>query len=353
MSWFSNWGVAGELKDKNALVREKAARTLGQQKSSAACKSLLAALPDEKNEDVRVVMIGALSQINDSRAIEPLLGILENTKAPTRERLAAQRALQKLGKPVVTAVLERLRESRNQARTELIQVIVALDDPRIDDAILLLVEDVDPRLKKEAIHALGERKCLKSVPMLIELIKNPGVRWLIRAETALALGAIGSPQALPVILELASDQHEVVRTSACRALGRFRADEAFAALSKLTRDASDEVKAVAAEMLGHFADSRAVKALMELTKNPEVARAAVEALLYLVRTMPQQLLADDLKPLAHFADVETTVYNVPDDEDLQGSTSSSAPTFVTTKEKLDCSVIRQIAGQELARRGGK
>jgi aminopeptidase N len=106
-------------------------------------------------------------------------------------------------------------------------------------------------------------------PRTIEVVKALGESilhdpfWLVQAESAGALGAIGSDAALEALLEGLKVKHPKARRGVARALGAFRNERAAdALLDVLQKDESYFVEAEAARSLGKTKSSKAFEILI-------------------------------------------------------------------------------------------
>ena len=75
-------------------------------------------------------------------------------------------------------------------------------------AILLeALPDADDQLKMEIVEALGNARCVEAVPELIRMLEerksvSSDVRDDFEEKLCIALGAIGAPEALPVLKKI-------------------------------------------------------------------------------------------------------------------------------------------------------
>jgi HEAT repeat protein len=74
--------------------------------------------------------------------------------------------------------------------------------------------------------------------------------WAVRERAVEALGEIGDPESLPVILERQTDMSAHVRMAVAEALGKIGGKEAVAVLREMAEgDADQRVRGVAREAL--------------------------------------------------------------------------------------------------------
>lgn len=152
-----------QLKDKDALVRLKAARELA--KLGPAAKEALPALKDalkDDDEDVRAVAKRAIQAIGDTAEANPKLADL--TKAlkdkANANRLKALEGLAKLGpdakdadRAIVTAMLERWPMNKEEYLGALEKV-----HPEIHKQVVTFLVDEELRNKSEAVELIAKMR---------------------------------------------------------------------------------------------------------------------------------------------------------------------------------------------------
>ena len=120
-------------------------------------------------------------------------------------------------------------------------------EPRINLSILL--HDVDFAVAETAAWSLGER--VDVTPDEFALLLEGGAHHdhaIVRESCIAALGAIGNPRAVPVILEGCNDK-PAVRRRAILALAPFDGPEVTAALEKALLDRDWQVRQAAEDLL--------------------------------------------------------------------------------------------------------
>ena len=120
-------------------------------------------------------------------------------------------------------------------------------EPRINLSILL--HDVDFAVAETAAWSLGDR--VDVTPDEFALLLEGGAHHdhaIVRESCIAALGAIGNPRAVPVILEGCNDK-PAVRRRAILALAPFDGPEVTAALEKALLDRDWQVRQAAEDLL--------------------------------------------------------------------------------------------------------
>lgn len=180
------------------------------------------------------VLICALGEIGDKRAIDPLIKIL-NDPGESRVHGDVARALGKLADTRVTEFL--LKALARQESQELYGVTVSI------------------------IAALGELGDVRAVQAITEQLQHDQEH--VRFWAVKALGMIGDPIAIPPLSEIITDKVLRVRDCAVRSLGEIGDDQAVEPLSKALQDRNSKIRERAEKALRRIGTSKALKALNE------------------------------------------------------------------------------------------
>jgi HEAT repeat protein len=132
-----------------------------------------------------------------------------------------------------------------------------------------LASEGKPEVKAAVARALGDMKNPASVGPLgdaVDLTGTDSASHQMNKELAGALGEIGDPKAVPVLLKLLKARDNFTRVEAMEALGRLRAPEAVEPLIQLASDEGVEpfLNKKAIEALGLIGDARAVPTLVRM-----------------------------------------------------------------------------------------
>jgi hypothetical protein len=140
---------------------------------------------------------------------------------------------------------------------------------------VLTLEEIRQRLKSEvrsrrikAVQCLARMKGPEIVAILLDLFKND-YDFHVRCEVADAFGKLQAPEAIPPLIEEASE-YSRVSGSAIHAMARYKDEQTAQCLIKLVEDNSMSA-AVAAHILAIRKDARGVKPLVDilLSQNPK------------------------------------------------------------------------------------
>lgn len=135
-------------------------------------------------------------------------------------------------------------------REERLAAISNLDEaasPRATETLLIALTDTDPRVREEAVYALGVRGDRSALEPLAGALTDPdsGVREAA-IEALIDLGGEASAQSLAVLL---ADPKRALRLYALEALAEIRGDAAIDLLQQALGDSDEQVREVAAELL--------------------------------------------------------------------------------------------------------
>ncbi len=171
---------------------------------------------------------------------------------------------------------------RWQAAFELSKVLQArkdkaLEDPTFATELTKVFEESaadDPRVRRYLALALGRLGSPRAVPALLQAAKGPGGASP-DSETQIyavwALGAIADPAAVPGLVELARAEDAGLRKAAVHALGSFPGDASGAALAAALSDPVEDVRWNAAVALARRRDPRAAPVLMQMMDRAHLA----------------------------------------------------------------------------------
>jgi HEAT repeat protein len=338
---------------------------------SHAVQPLLDLLRQASKESLRVSVIEALGLIPDQRSQQPLLDALKDRSASTR--LTAARALCKFQNPSVEYALETALKDgdinvRMAAAESLLKVIpskrVSIVTPTLFHALrtestatrqkaaTLLGNITDPRAATELVAALNDkeqevRKAAEEslvklgsgvAGQLIQALRDRSAE--VRRAAARILGRIGSQTAVDPLIEALKDPDEWVRAYAAEVLRKLGDQRIIPAFIAVLRDSNDRVRTHAAAVLGELGDQQVVRPLLHAARQSDAQRDCVAALIAIMALHSVDVDAEDLRTMAEF----TMPAQAAADPRSSGTKS---------EEEMNCSALRQLAREELARRGLK
>jgi HEAT repeat protein len=238
-----------ESKNVNPMVRSFVAQELSKIKSDAAFTALLGMLTD-KSEEVRIAVAKALGEMGDKRAADGLIKMLSGDPEPLA-RAEAATALRKMLTPkAVEPLLGALNNPNVVVSSAAAAGLGELGDKRAVAPLITIVSDPkSPASTREAAAgALGTLGDRRAVQPLIATLTDPNDR--LRWYAAMALGKLGNGEAVkPLCHVVISDPVPNVREAAAMSLGPLRNKEAVDALAKAVNDADLNVANAARDAL--------------------------------------------------------------------------------------------------------
>ena len=235
------------------LLRQEAARTLGERGAQSALPFLAVALKEDGSEFVRVHAAIALGWMRGGDAVAPLADAL---RGDSREKVR-EAAAQALG-----------RLARGEGAAALGTALAA---------------DESYGVRIAAAAALGRIKGEgPGAAALAAAVREDG-RAEVRVQAAASIGALKADSAAPALMDaLKADAVPLVRTAAAQALAVFGGEPVTRALAEaVTGDGDREVRREAARALGQRDDRTAAPELVRAVQSDgalEVRQAAAVAL---------------------------------------------------------------------------
>lgn len=209
--------------------------------------------------DIREEAIVKLGDSKDSRAVAPLIEILEPKESATPGLGGAVAA-----DPATAKVQQAKRRVGRMDRAET-PPTTPLDAATMRQYTAALRSN-NPVERKTAIEQLGQSGDKRAVKLLLSAIQ--GRDFSARAEILEALGMLGDPQAFPVISASVKAQEVPVRKAAVRALGEL-GDPRGAELLYQAQTTDPFLRSEAAEALGRLGTADGVKYLNLAAKHKD------------------------------------------------------------------------------------
>lgn len=325
--------LVATLKDHDKEIQQGAIEALGKIGDPQALEPLFDMLKHWE-PDVRRAALRALSIIHDPRAVDAILVLLDDKEGEVRKMAA--KALGEFKQPQsVTPLLARLKDKESGVRQTAAEALGKLGDPQATSYLVAGLVDEDSEVREASAWALS---ALRWVP-------EDEIQF-IRCSIALRnwdeLVNVGAA-AIPFLIDALNDKHNYVRVAAAYALGQIKDPAASDQLLNLLKHRNAEVRGVVAEALGSLGDVRAVRPLLRLTEDSDIASRVIGALRQLLEQSAPQFSIDELRAVIRLDNVQ----QVRLETDRQLETYKSW----NTKQLVNCGYIRQLAQEELSRRG--
>ena len=270
-------GMLNALNHKNWIIREGAAKALGEYKEVRAVEPLILALKDE-DSDVRGNAVTALGNIGDSRAVGPLIQALKDKDGVVRRRAAY--ALGKFGDPgAVAPMIQALNDKDWVVRGNAADVLGGMGDPRAVEPLIQALSDEEAETVYNVALALGKLGDARAAEPLVQVLSHEDETARIKA--ALALGSMGDARGVEILIQALLTGDPTTRREAAKALGNTGDAAAVDTLIQALKDPDQLVRRGAARALGAIGDARAVEPLTQMLEKGQLTKtqeAAEEAL---------------------------------------------------------------------------
>ena len=168
-----------------------------------------------------------LGEMGDERAVAPLIAALRDDEWNVRE--AAEDSLAMIGSPAVEPLIKALREY--QIRRYVIKILGKIKDERVLDPLFVQLRNEE--FKDDATAALVEVG-LPAVERLTAVLNDKDRN--VRKHAVLALGAIGLPEAVDLLIEATKDEEWEVRMAAIAGLDGIGDERGKPAIKALMKD---------------------------------------------------------------------------------------------------------------------
>ena len=221
-------------------------------------------LLNHRDPDVQYEAAGALGDIGDSSAVEPLIAALKNDEI-SGVRWKAAEALSKLGTPAVDALIGALRHDDADVRWKAAIALGEIGDPKAVAPLITLLCDEDRFVKSRAAYALSMLGEPAVDPLICALSEGDGnLRW----GAAIALGKIQNPRAIEPLIRALADKYENVRAEAAAALAAM-GKPALEPLLQFLKFSDRAARLEVVTALGELQDTGAIQPLLQLLENAD------------------------------------------------------------------------------------
>jgi len=245
-------------------VRKCAAEALGKLGDSRAVEPLIQIIND-KNWEVRSKAIEALGKLGDIRALETLFEAFKEGDRHTRFNVIYALHNFRDGR-VVDILIQALTDADYFVRCSAAKELGEFRDVRALESLIQALQDKEPLVRSDAVHALMKINDKRAIDPVIQALKDEND--MVRRSAVLALGVIGGIEAIEHIIQ-ALRNDSAVRDNAIAILNDFRDSRAVEPIIQALSDDDKNVRYSAARALGDFEDIRALKPLIQALNDDE------------------------------------------------------------------------------------
>ncbi len=266
-------------RDRDTEVRKNAASALGSIDNPRATPALMTALERDAEVSVRIQAAESLANIEDPAAVDALIRTLDRDDDPGVKRAVIEAIHHMEGARAVPAVSRALRDANAEVRRAAADALGSMDDNDAVPALMAVVRDADNEVRRAAISALGSLHDRRALPAFVAGLSDPDVE--VRRTSAEAFGSLENLRtAPPELIRAMDDKDGEVRHAVAHALGHIGDPDAVRVLVAHVSDPNVEVRQAVVDALDEFDDPAVVPALRIALKdaNPDVRQSAVKAL---------------------------------------------------------------------------
>jgi len=251
-----------------ALAGSTAARTaVLPVVSSRRAASIVRALLDDDDVEIRARACDALGRIGDSSSVPELFATLGDPNP--RVALAASAAIHSLGVADTGArAIGLVRFGSPAIRRYALRIITYLGCVEAFDAVCVAVGDADARVANLAVAALGAIDDPRVDRVLADLARSPDEQLRASAMRA-AVHRLGAG-ASEILERGLGDDFAWVRYYACQGLGRIGRTQAVGQLIARLADPAPQVRVSAIEALAHLETPAAWQALCSVVRSADL-----------------------------------------------------------------------------------
>jgi HEAT repeat protein len=221
------WEMQYNIVDRSTSTGEEAARALA--KINRRAVEILVENLKNKNSFVKDNVAIALGEVaRDPRAIEVLISIIKNVD------------------------MEYQYSPWNDVKIKAISALGKIDDPRVVEFLITVLNDNDSSIRSRVIFALGKKKDRHTIECLLVALKDENPH--VRAAAADTLGRIKNPVAVLPLISVIKDKNSEVRINVVSALGEMKDPRSVELLISSFKDENADVRIRAIQILSGWAD---------------------------------------------------------------------------------------------------
>ena len=289
-----NHALEMQLKDANKMVRSAALSALatrGDAVNIAAVSKLL----QDPDLDVQGKAVDMMIQMEHPDTVKYLADALKDESEYARR--AAVEVLNELGNPdSVKELFSVIKDDDWWVRSRAGDALAEIGGPKVVDAVVSLIKDEDEEIRRTAIEILNATKDERAVDALIAAADDTD--WWVRERAVDALSKIGSPKALPKLLDMLGNNAKT-DTVVIRALGKLGSQKHISKIVPMLNSPEREVQVEAIKAISSLADEthaetvRGVLLKIKQTDEPTIINSADKALKNLDARFSSTVLAEN------------------------------------------------------------
>jgi HEAT repeat protein len=307
----------GDTKTLIEIVEQNADKTdvklaileLGELKCHEAVEPIIHSLLSL--DTIRSAAVQSLGNIADSKAVKPLVILLQNSEQDSLLYGEILEALGKIDDTMAEKVIIDAFCNGPAEVTKIAAIVLKKMGAKATKLLLSALDNVSLKVKQTIVKTLGEIGDKMAVQTLMTILQNPEEVPAIREEVAIVLAKIKEGVDIEFILQFVKkpistdDKNYSLRCCLITALGEIGNFKATEMLTRLLLNKNNElrIRYCAAHALGRMGDNSAIDSLVSVLKDPQdidIKSAVAAALLALDSTKTALPLITYLKSKTDF-----------------------------------------------------
>ena len=253
--------LESQLSDNNKMVRSAALGALAKRGNNVDIEKIAAILMDS-DLDVQGKAVDVLIRINDPQTVRYLIPALKDDSEYARR--AAVEVLNEVGNEnSVKELLDAIKDDDWWVRSRAGDALGEIGGPRVVDSVVKLINEKDENIRRTAIEILNTTKDERAVDHLIKATDDDD--WWVRERAVDALSEIGSPKALPKLESLIGDDPKM-NTIVVRALGKIGNPSHIAIIVPMLKSGERNLQVEAIRALSLLADDKHADSIRSVFK---------------------------------------------------------------------------------------
>ena len=309
-----NQALEMQLRDTNKMVRSAALNALATRGDAVNIASVSRLLQDP-DIDVQNKAVEMMIQLNHPDTVKYLADALKDESEYARR--SAVEVLNEIGSvDSVKQLFNVLRDDDWWVRSRAGDALAEIGGPKVVDSVVSLIKDDDEEIRRTAIEILNATKDERAVDHLIAAADDTD--WWVRERAVDALSKIGSPKALPKLLDMIG-QDSKTDAVVIRALAKIGDHQHITKIVPMLNHAERDVQVEAIRAISTLADESQVETVrgvllkIKQTDEPTIINGADKALKDLDARFSATVLAENERAKKIGEHTKTLLL---DDEDL-------------------------------------
>jgi eukaryotic-like serine/threonine-protein kinase len=289
-----NQALEIQLKDTNKMVRSAALGALAS-RGSAVNIAAVSKLLQDPDIDVQNKAVDMIVQLNHPDTVKYLTDALKDESEYSRR--SAVEVLNEIGNvDSVKELFNAIKDDDWWVRSRAGDALAEIGGPKVVDSVVSLIKDEDEDIRRTAIEILNATKDERAVDHLIAAADDTD--WWVRERAVDALSKIGSPKALPKLLDMLGKDAKT-DTVVVRAIGKIGNQKHISRIVPLLNRPERDVQIEAIRAISALADEshaetvRGVLMKIKQTDEPTIINSADKALKDLDARFSATVLAEN------------------------------------------------------------